>query len=108
MSTSEGREQTGGIEVWPVHCVIDPLGLGWKHDTPLLKSATPPPLDQGREQTASMTDHTGREWTFGDEPCPYPGGCNLPLRTHIHEVTYPSGEVVVRFYDESATAREST
>lgn len=29
----------------------DPLGLGWKHDTPLAKTATPPPLDVGRGTT---------------------------------------------------------
>lgn len=41
--TSEGRPASP-----------DPLGLGWKHDTPLAKTATPPPLDMGRATTPAQ------------------------------------------------------
>jgi hypothetical protein len=47
-----------------------------------------------------MSDHTGRGWVFGDERCPYPGGCNLPLRTHTHHSERPGDPFHVVYYDD--------
>lgn len=41
-----------------------------------------------------------RDWMYGDEPCPFSGGCPMPLRTHYHHSPGPGQPTVVIYYDQ--------
>ena len=106
MSDSAGRTSSPGesmVEHYTRtgHTVTQALDRPWTCEDCPARSAMYEMTTPARVQT----DHTGRGWVFGDEPCTYSGGCNLPIRTHFHEVVHPTAEVVVRFYDVSAPAR---
>jgi hypothetical protein len=47
-----------------------------------------------------MDSAAWRDWHFGDEPCPYSGGCSEPVRSHYHHHEGPGKPVVVIYYDQ--------